>query len=59
MLEIKKICHACPHTEMLYLYPAKLCPWCHGAGLDIRMTAKEVKIENIKRQFQAKLKEGL
>ena len=53
---IKKEIHSCPITNMLYPYPSSICPYCQGQGINFKMTYKEMQKENIKRQFEKKLK---
>ena len=56
---LKRTCHSCPTTMMLYAYPSSICPHCQGQGIDIEMTTDEMIKENVKRQFEKKLKGGL
>ncbi len=56
MVVILKItAHSCPQTGMLYPYPSKICQWCSGVGIDLRMTRDEMYRENLRRRFEQKL----
>jgi len=58
VIELKKTVHSCPTTGMLYPYPAGICPHCLGQGIDVQMSHTEMNKENVKRQFEKKLKGG-
>jgi len=55
---LKKNVHSCPPTGLIYAYPAKLCPICFGRGIDLQMDTREVYKENVKRQFEKRLRGG-
>ena len=52
---LKREVHSCPVTNMLYAYPARICQYCQGKGIDFHMTTEEMFKENIRRQFEKKL----
>jgi len=58
VIELKKTVHSCTATGMLYPYPAGICQHCMGQGIDFQMSHAEMNKENVKRQFEKKIRGG-